>query len=1220
MRWTDEQQKVIKYRDRNILVSAAAGSGKTAVLVERIIQRITDPENPMDIDRFLVVTFTKAAAAEMRERIGNAIEKLLEEHPEDENLRKQQTLIHNARITTTDSFCLFVVRNYFQEIDLEPNFRIADAGEMKLLEMDVLNAVFEREFAGLKEQNEEQKAFGQLMNAYASKYGNGDVKGMVSKIYRQSASNPWPKEWIASLAKPYEVASVEELMETEMMQGIFTYVKSLLQDIPAKLEALRDIAMMSDGPQGYVENLNADIDLFQGLDEVDSFQQLAAFCQKLDMGNLSSIYKYQGDPQKKEAVASGRKAIKDEVKSLRQRYFALPLEELVEQLRRMRPVAQELVRLSLRYLEAMDEEKRKKHIMDFSDVEHAALRIFVDENTKELRPTAIQFKRQFDEIMMDEYQDSNQVQEEIMCAISRESEGEYNMFMVGDVKQSIYRFRLARPELFMEKFATYDLEDSKKQRIDLHKNFRSRNEVLEFTNDIFYKIMDADLGNVTYDKEAALYCGAEYPEADNMTAEVLLYETAGIVEEEIEGAEAVSGEEDLDSLSNRQMEARMVAERILELKKTLLVTDKTSRQLRPLRNSDIVILLRSLQGWGNDFAAILNECGIPAHVSTSTGYFSAIEVQTVLSLLKILDNPYQDIPMAAVLKSAIVGLDNEELAEIRMTTDATSFADAALKCMEAATEGKLYQFQILYQRLRKRIVDTPIHQLITMLLEETGYGDYVKALPAGAQRRANLEMLIEKAICFEQTSYKGLFHFVRYIDQLQKYEVDFGEADVTGENEDVVRLMTIHKSKGLEFPVVFVSGIAKNFNNQDSKDKMALHPDMGLGLDELRSEPRTKRKCLIRSEIADRVRRDNLGEELRVLYVALTRAKEKLILTGVVKSQEKLFAQHKGMVTEGKALSFSQRTKAKGYIDWIAPAILSYPDKYEFVFKNAMDMVLTSAKKEAEEELSKIELLEQIKQADKKLVQTYQQAFSYVYPYKVEANRKSKYSVSELKHASMVEKYDQQEGNAEIPEFLLQAKESYIPDFAKDVTEEAMVEAAKGEKGAMRGTAVHRVMQCLDFEALLNLQITEENLKQFVNEQLSHMLEKQLITEEMDALIPRYMLLEFLKSPVALRMAEADARGELFREKPFVMDYEGVLLQGIIDVFWIEDNRIILLDYKTDWVETKEELITRYATQLHLYGDALQRIFASGKNPITKVEEYIYSFRLGEWISITDEK
>ena len=1218
MQWTKEQENVIKFRNRNILVSAAAGSGKTAVLVERIIQKITDDKNPVDIDRLLVVTFTKAAAAEMRERIGNAIEKLLEERPEDENLRRQQTLLHNAQITTIDSFCLFVVRNHFEEIGLEPNFRIADPGEIKLLEQDVLNDVFEQEYASHSSPLDAEKDhFLELVDAYSDKRSNKAVKEMIFKIYTQSASNPWPKEWVNSLIKPYMAETKEELLETELMQGIFAYAKNLLMDMPDRLEHYRQMALSEVGLEKYAQNIASDLEGFEGLDEVESFETLGEFCQKLlaVMGNLSAIRGFEGNAAKKDAVSNGRNGIKKEIKEIYDRYFAMSMEELVEQLGRMRGLAEELVRLTLLYMDALEEKKREKHLMDFADVEHAALRILVDENNKEHRSTSLEFKNQFEEIMIDEYQDSNQVQEEIMLAISRESLGEYNMFMVGDVKQSIYRFRLARPELFMEKFATYDLEESKKQRIDLHKNFRSRNEVLEFTNDMFYKIMAMDLGNVAYDADAALYYGAGYADVDDMQAEVLLYELEG-------------ESDDDENLSKKQLEARMIANRIHELKETMQITDKATGALRPVRNSDIVILFRSLAGWGNEFAEVLEDCGIPAHVSTSTGYFSAVEVQTVLSFLKILDNPYQDIPMAAVLKSAIVGLDNEELAEISMTEGANSFAEAAMKQMEVATEGKLFVFAKIYKRLRDRVIDTPIHLLIDMVLQETGYGDFVKALPAGSQRKANLDMLVEKAVAYEKTSFKGLFHFVRYIDQLQKYEVDFGEADIIGENEDVVRLMTIHKSKGLEFPIVFVAGITKQFNERDSKEKMAIHPDMGLGLDEVGISPRVKRKCLIRSEIAERIRRDNLGEELRVLYVALTRAKEKLILTGTVKSQEKVYESYMGNMLPGVPLSFSQRVKAKNYLDWIAPAMMSYPEKYAFTFVNAEDLVLAVAKGMAEQTLAKEVLLEQIRKADEALVDEYKKHFSYEYPYRQDKEKKSKYSVSELKHDSMVENYDRMEGAVEVPDFLLEERESYVPEFARNLnvqdrensenTEFTESQSTQGvNRGALRGTAVHRVMECMDFKRILEIdRANDAEIKAFLEAEIARMLEKEQLTPEMADLVSVKKLTDFVKNPVSIRMAEADKRGDMFREKPFVMDHEGVLVQGIIDVFWLEDGKIILLDYKTDRVQTEKELSDRYKTQLELYADALSRIFSTREHKIEQTENLIYSFCFNKEIEL----
>ena len=1226
MKWTKEQQKVIDLRNRNILVSAAAGSGKTAVLVERIIKKITDETNPVDIDRLLVVTFTKAAAAEMKERIGNAIEKLLEKRPEDENLRKQQTLLHNAQITTIDSFCLFVVRNHFEEIGLEPNFRIADQGEVKLLEQDVLNAVFEQEYARHSQaiRDAVEDHFLALVDAYSDKRSNQAVKEMVSKIYTQSVSNPWPKEWVQSLIGPYMAENKEELLETELMQGIFSYVKTLLLDMPARLEALRQIALSESGLEKYAKNLSDDLEAFEGLEEVQDFEALGVFCEKViaSMGSLTAIRGYEGSVEKKEAVSGGRNNIKKEIKELQERYYAMPVEDLVEQLHRMRAIAAEVIRLTLIYMEALEEKKRQKHIMDFADVEHAALRILVDEKTKEQRLSSLEFQQQFEEIMIDEYQDSNQVQEEILCAISRESLGESNMFMVGDVKQSIYRFRLARPELFMEKFATYELEDSKKQRIDLHKNFRSRNEVLDFTNDMFYKIMATDLGNVAYDADAALYYGAGYADTDGMKAEVLLYETD--IEQDTAFGDAMSaGEQEgrNEDLTKRQLEARMIAQRIHELKETLQITDKETGKLRPLRNSDIVILLRSLTGWGNDLANVLEDYGIPAHVSTSTGYFSAIEVQTVLSFLKILDNPYQDIPMAAVLKSAIVGLDNEELAEISMSEEGTSFAEKALYQMQTATEGKLYRFYQCYQKLREKVIDTPIHQLLDIALEETGYGDYVKALPAGSKRKANLDMLVEKAIAYEKTSYKGLFHFVRYIDQLQKYEVDFGEADITGENEDVVRLMTIHKSKGLEFAVVFVAGMSKQFNESDSRDKMAIHPDMGLGLDEIQTLPRVKRKCLIRSEIADRIRRDNLGEELRVLYVAFTRAKEKLILTGTIKNREKLYESYMGNKLPGTPLSFSQRVRAKTYLDWIAPAVMSYPDRYAFTFVNAEELVAATAKDLAAKRIAKEVLIEQIRHADEGLVENYKSRFAYEYPYKQDEKRKSKYSVSELKHDSMVEKYDRAEGEVEIPDFLLEERESYVPEFAREAKtkdqEETSPFTASGEhKGALYGTAVHRVMECMDFAAFLEVdQTSKQVVLDYINGQMDAMV-PNLLPEEQRELVRPHKLLAFFQSPIALRMAKAEKRGDLFREKPFVMDYEGVLLQGIIDVFWLEDGRIILLDYKTDRVETAEELVQRYRRQLELYAQALCRIFSTEERKIESTEALIYSFRLNQVIPL----
>lgn len=1205
MEWTTEQKQVIELRDRDILVSAAAGSGKTAVLVERIIRRVSDPVNPLDIDRLLVVTFTKAAAAEMRERIRAAIDAEVEQHPDKAHLRRQSALIHNAMITTIDSFCLFVVRNHFEEIDLDPNFRIADEGEIRLLEQDVLEQVFEENYRN------ESEAFLALIAAYAGKRNDSAVQEMVAKIYHMSLSSPWPKEWIQGLTKPYHVTTVEELLQTEMLQDIAAHARLLLCDLCVQLTNAREISNEPDGPQAYAKTLDADLLQFEQAEALDGYAKVRTFLEHLSFGKLSAIRNFTGDVAKKESVMAIRSAVKKEVETLKKNYFSMELSALLQQQQRLLPFLEELVRLAQEYTIAMQEAKRKKRVVDFSDIEHFALRILVDETTKQPRHTAEEFRQHFAEIMIDEYQDSNQVQEEIMRAISKETDGGHNLFMVGDVKQSIYRFRLARPELFMEKYAKFSTGESKQQRIDLHKNFRSRRQVLSFCNDVFYKIMSPDLGRVAYDKDAALYYGSgEYDEnTSGMEPELLLLDT----KEELLLQQ--------NELTKGQLEAHLIATKIMDLMKHHQVTDKQTKAPRPVRYSDIVILLRSLKDYGTDIMQVLNGMGIPAYVESSTGYFSATEVQTVLALLRILDNPYQDIPMAAVLRSPIVGLDEEELAQIRVEEAEVSFAEAAVHAMQNATEGALDTFYQMYQELRSK-QDLPIHELIQKILQLTGYGNYVAALPGGERRAANLSMLVEKAIDYEKTSYRGLFHFLRYIDKLQKYEVDFGEADTTGENADVVRIMTIHKSKGLEFPVVFVSGLGRRLNQMDANDRLVVHPDLGLGISEISGTPKVKKNSIFRAEIADRIRRENLGEELRVLYVALTRAKEKLILTGLVKDWDKTVSSYTGNVLEGKPVSYQQRVKAASYLDWIAPALISYPDKYTLTTVSAEQIVWEEVQKAAGQKEDYEELLSHIAQADEKLVEEYRQQFSYQYLYQSEAGKKSKYSVSELKHASMVLQYDRTEGEAAVPEFLQEERDSYIPDFARSSADKETESAPAENIGAMRGTAVHRVMECLDFAAIAALDTADKHaIRQFVRNELDRMLASGELQKEWYALVRADQIEAFVADPVAKRMAEAAVRGDLYRERPFVMQHaidEGspVLVQGIIDVFWMEEDRIILLDYKTDAVKKASELKLRYQTQLNLYADALSRVFSTENKTMIVEEKLIYSFRLKEVVTL----
>ncbi|MGN0350041.1 MAG: helicase-exonuclease AddAB subunit AddA [Roseburia sp.] len=1215
--WTKEQQQVIDLRDKNILVSAAAGSGKTAVLVERIIKRITDVNNPVDIDRLLIVTFTNAAAAEMRERIGAAIEKALEEKPEDEHLLRQMTLIHNAQITTIDSFCLYVIRNHFHEIDLEPNFRIGDEGELKLLKEDVLKQVLEKNYENPTE------TFHNFVEGYAAGRKDDALNAMILQLYEFSRSYPWPKEWLASCIKGYEISTIEELNQAEWMQPLVQNIGYVCNDMTKLLKEALRLTQEEDGPDMYESAIRSDLEQYEALEQAKTFTEFYQRMEAISYETLSRK-KFEGDKEKQEQVKNLRQQVKDATGKIKKQFFFTSPENMVEQIKRTKVMAEELVRLTMEFAEAFAKKKQEKNLVDFGDLEHFALEILVDEETKQAKKTAEEFRDNFEEIMIDEYQDSNQVQESILTAISRVERGSYNLFMVGDVKQSIYRFRLARPELFMEKFDRYQLEDSEKveneQRIDLHKNFRSREEVLSCTNDIFYQIMHRDLGNVEYDEEAALYPGASYPKADEMmfAPEILLVDS----QDELL--------EDTDLTDQKLLEAKMLANRIQKLKEEQLVTDKETGELRPVKYSDIVILLRSLSGWAERFVEVLNDSGIPAHTISSTGYFSATEVQIVLSMLKILDNPRQDIPLTAVLRSPICGLTDEELALLRLAWKEEPFHVCVLeKCMELSEkeenlselEQKLKRFWTCYEKLRAMVPDTPIHELIEIMLKETGYGNYAAAMPAGDRRRANLQMLLEKAIAYENTSYKGLFHFVRYIEELQKYDVDFGEADTVGENEDVVRIMSIHKSKGLEFPVVIVAGMGKNFNKQDVRSKLVLHPDLGMGLDHMDGSRRIKSPTILKKAIAKQIDLENLGEELRVLYVALTRAKEKLILCGNKKDAAEKLEEYRrqaesGLIVENQktALPYLQRESAMTYLDWVLPAVFAYHGRYKITLVNTEELVTEEIIQQINLEDALAQCKEEIKNAKQEEVDYLKERFSFHYPWKEDVTRKNKYSVSELKHRAMREHFEAEQEET-VPVFLQEELVPYVPQFVEQKEEV--------NQGALRGTAVHRVMECYRF--------TEESS---CEEQIAQMVNEGKLTKEMADLVKVPVVEAFLFSEVGKRMAEAERKGCLYREKPFVMGFSEkeladfgfgetgemsneedlTLIQGIIDVFWEEEEGIVLLDYKTDRVEQAKELTDRYEAQMKLYAEALERVYADYG---WKVKEMLlYSFRLKQVIPV----
>lgn len=1194
--WTKEQQKVISLRGRSLLVSAAAGSGKTTTLVERIVQKVLNPEHPVDIDRMLIVTFTKAAASDMREKICRAIENKMDEHPDNHFLQRQYTLVHNAQITTIDSFCLYVVRNYFQMVDLEPSFRIADPGELELLRAEVVDEVLEAHY----EQKDED--FLQLADRYATAKSDARLVEFIQKLYDFSQSYPWPEEWLLSLPEVYHLDAADGgdcIEDQPWMQNFLEHIGHILADLHVQMEYAQRLCMDADGPAMYLAAVQDDLALLEKLLCCKSYVDYEKRLNAVHYTKLGVNRKYEGSAEKQEQVKTLRGTMKDTLSKIQKSYFFQPKEAMLSDMQNIAPDVQALVELVLAFTREYKAKKAEKNLLDFSDIEHYALDILVSADTKEPTAAAAELRAYYDEVMIDEYQDSNYVQEEILRAVSKVADGQENIFMVGDVKQSIYRFRLARPELFLEKYRDYTEEESSRQKIDLFHNFRSRKEVIDSINDVFEQIMQEDMGEVAYNDKARLnYANKSYDEAgcpdveNSFQSELLLVQAD---DEALEQAQAASVQE---------LEARLVAQRIQELMAgQLLFEQKDGKNtLRKTNYRDIVILLRSVFGWADTFAKVLSGQGIPVHTTSRTGYFGTIEIQTVLSMLSILDNPLQDIPFAAVLSSPIGGFSGEELAWIRTGSDGHFLYQSLqgyISCGEnEVLRKKAADFLKTYAHLRGMVFYTPIHKLIQAVLEETGYGSYIQAMPAGRQRRANMDMLLEKAAAYEKTSYKGLFHFVQYIEQLKKYEVDYGEADITGENEDVVRIMSIHKSKGLEFPIVFVSGMGKQFNRQDSQGRMALHSRYGIGLDYVDVERRIHRHSIIKKILDHEIQMENQGEELRVLYVAMTRAKEKLILTGAVK---KALPKHTGM-------DYFTRANAGNYLDWVYPVasvskhfLLRDVPYQELEMKQAMDAAI--------DRLDYMQVCKLYKQADKEQYRKINEKLSWKYSYKKDTDLKTKLSVSEIKRRGS------EPGEEEIPmeQMFAEEPEKIVPVFMQDATEPE-------NQGAKRGSAVHKVLEEVDF--VRNTQSSDRVADLAL--QIEEMFARGHITKDMKKLVDPRMLGSFLNSPLAGRIAQAQRKGDLYKEQPFVMGipaseiYEGaseelVLIQGIVDVFWKEEGGIVLLDYKTDAVKNGTQLVERYAMQLDLYAKALTK--AAGE-PVK--EKLMYSFGLHKVVEILD--
>ena len=1262
--WTSQQLDAMNTKDRDILVSAAAGSGKTAVLVERIVNKITK-ENGTDIDRLVVVTFTKAAAAEMKARVRNRLDDMLDEDEKNSNLIKQIALINNAQITTIDSFCLWILKNHFSEINLDPGFRVADKGEITLLENDVMQDMLEDYY---KESDEQFLA---LIDAYGTGRSDANIEEIIKKIYVLARSNPWPDEWYEQVIDTY---TGMDNSNNKVLVNLYESIQCSARDYKRKYEYMIELCGRVDGPISYLDAINSDyMNICRIIDAAD-FDELSERVIKTEFTRLSTKRMPDARDDLKEYVKVQRDKYKKYIAGLLKTVFTADIDSLMEDVHSNAPAISMMVKLSKDFADRMEEEKRDRGIVEFSDIEHYALDILVtkQDGSKEYTNVADELAEYFNEILIDEYQDSNQLQEDILTAVSKHRLREVpdNMYMVGDVKQSIYKFRLACPELFMNKYYSYSGYDEQKEtgvisdcKIELQKNFRSRKNVLDTTNDVFYRVMNRNYCGIEYDSNQQLNCGFEYPECtdkrnfgweDEKSTETVLIDTS----------------ED-DENSSIEAEAMYMAERIkkfMSKDEPYYVFDTDLSDYRRIQYKDIVILTRTLSGWADTIVNILLDRDIPAMADTAQQYFKLREIKVLISLLTCIDNPLQDIPMAAVLLSYFGGFTEDELADLRVYGKKSAGADRLfVKQMQSlikdteikdtdkkenaeklsALSDKCEAFLDKLKVWREKSRLMTIYDLLWDIVYNTGYYDYVGTMPAGKKRQSNIDVLLDKASLFEGTSYSGLFNFLRYIERLQKYDIELTDSSGTGGNGDSVRIMSIHKSKGLEFPVVIMAGLNKQINKTDARNKLVIDRELGIGTDYVNLTRQTKTPTLIKGAIARKILRDSISEEERVLYVAMTRAREKLIMVGGVTSIDKKMSSWQMISDElcvNGVYSYADCENIDRYSDMIMPvALMKQEDNkgtFEFNLISSADIIkedeaiskeAQSENVSADEDAGINESKENIKESlndtdvynDDKAQVYDRQKTEELPPYikDPDADRKVKVTVTELKqmqaeadydgdafmHDDIKAAYDEAErdedkSRAADTENVEEGADSFIPTIPKFISgsEETL-------RANERGTAYHRVMECLDYN---NVESFED-----VQADIHRMLETERMSEVQINNINVKDIYTFVSSPIGKRVRAAAISGNMRREQPFVFEYDRQLVQGVIDLFIIEDGKIVIVDYKTDRVRKGEagekELIKRYSVQLDYYAKALSQLTG-----LEVKEKLIYSFTLGREINV----
>ena len=1344
-KWTQEQQNVIDSRGGNLLVAAAAGSGKTAVLVERIIQMILNSDLKIDIDKLLVVTFTNAAASEMRERIGDAISKKLDENPEDEHLQDQLVLLNKASITTIHSFCLEVIKSNFHKINLDPNFRIGDETECSLMKLEAIDETFDI----LYEQNDEEFCY--LVDCYAEKRGDSNLQNLILSIYSFVMASPYPKVWLKESAEDFNITDDFDFATSKWAKAILETVKIQMEGIEKSLcKAIEDVYGI-DELVTFTDKLKIE---YEKIKEIlyacdtswsDAYRQISSMTFENYAKGVKRIPKDAPSyiKEEKDKAKKIRDNAKKSIEKIKTSVFNKNYDDLKDEIKFLYPIVKSLSDVVLMFEQIYSQKKRDKGIIDFNDIEHFALQILTetdengdfvfDEEGKNIpSDIALEYREKFYEIFIDEYQDSNQVQEVILSTIAKQKEP--NRFMVGDVKQSIYRFRQAKPEIFLQKYATYDTDlSSKYKKIMLYKNFRSRKEVVDSVNYIFEHIMSKNLGEIDYNEEEKLNLGANFEEVEDEKIILGGATEIHLMEKKVPEVEDPDEEEEEgEDLDASQIEARMVGKIIRDIMRPnengeiMQVFDKKLETYRNVEYKDIVILLRATSAWAPVFAEELINMDIPTYADMGQGYFETMEIQVIMSFLKVIDNPMQDIPLIAILRSPIYGFTPEDFIDIRITDKKVSFYEAMrmfvgekidlsnaeeqdiaedeisddtgneiidvninkensyvdadmddyyqninYEDFEYENEEFIYNDEVMYESyINENVEDDLIYEInsnvegdeesqkselelkvrrflddlkelqeksmymstdefLWYIYTNSGYYAYCGALPGGSQRQANLRILFERAKQFEETSFKGIFNFINFISKLKKSNSDMGSAKTLGENANVVRIMSIHKSKGLEFPIVICSGMGRNFNTMDFRKDVLYHHELGYGPQIVDFERRISYPSIAKEALKCKINIENISEEMRILYVALTRAKEKLIITSSIKDIEQNMHKWSSNISTEKMVSKYDILNGKNYMDWMMPAIIKHKDlediretynlstsismedesKWSVKTWNRDDMDFEKHEKEGiREVLNTMDL----SQHDTEYYEQIEKKLNFEYPYLGVVKKAASISVTEIKKRQ--EEYEEQEDSLGLYKRKTTLKK---PKF--------LSESQKSEKitGARRGTIVHLIMEVLDFEKV--------NTESEIKAQIQDLVKRRIITEKESQVLSPRKIMRFFKSPIAKRMLSSKfvkreqkiytqikmndiyLNDEIFKNNRETYENESVMLRGVIDLYFEEDDGLVILDYKTDFVDenNKKEIIHKYKKQIEIYADVLSKL--TGK----KVKEkYLYLFGIDEQVKV----